>query len=464
MKVHIKNLGAIKEGEMEIKPLTLLCGANNTSKTYALYVVYGLLKNAVAWNMEKWEPLKSYEGGTLTFELDKFIEEHWQKFQTKISTQTTASLSEFFAADKGNFSESRVGIKFDLQTVLAAAKQETISIPASRKASASSQRTLRSPVVRIQKKKDQFAVNITCEELDPDGPPFEQVRRTLSRRLSDLVWRLLIGRDALLLPAERGGLHLFRTELNANRTHLLHRSSNPQQTLFDDIASYAQPIADYIDLLNAFESLKRNEGQLADLATWLQNYIVGGQYAVSESGTFQFQPNDVGHSLNLHLSSSTAKSYFGLWFYLKHLGEPGDVLMIDEPELNLHPDNQRRIARLLTMLVNRGVWVVLSTHSDYIVRELNNLIILSNEFEGRDRLQKEYGYQPNDQLDPDKVAAYCFAQQGEKKGVAIVPMEIDASLGIKAETFDRVINDLNNSSYELAVALAESRSEEGQDD
>ena len=189
-----------------------------------------------------------------------------------------------------------------------------------------------------------------------------------------------------------------------------------------------------------------------------------GQYAVSESGAFQFQPDNVKHSLDLHLSSSTAKSYFGLWFYLKHLGEPGDVLMIDEPELNLHPDNQRRIARLLTMLVNRGVWVVLSTHSDYIVRELNNLIILSNEFEGRERLQKEYGYQPEDQLDPDKVAAYCFAQEGGEKGVKIVPMEIDASLGIKAETFDRVINDLNNSSYELAVTLAESRGEEETDD
>ena len=216
MKVQFKNLGAIKEGEMEIKPLTLLCGANNTSKTYALYVVYGLLKNAVSWNMEKWEPLKSYEGGTLTFELDKFIEDHWQKFQTEISTQRTESLSEFFAADKANFAESKVGIKFDLQTVLSAAKDEKINLPISGSTvSTSSKRIQRAGTLRFQKKKGQFVVNITWEEPDSDAPAIEQVRRAIGRRLSSLIWRLLIGKDALLLPAERGGLHLFRTELNA---------------------------------------------------------------------------------------------------------------------------------------------------------------------------------------------------------------------------------------------------------
>ena len=37
--------------------------------------------------------------------------------------------------------------------------------------------------------------------------------------------------------------------------------------------------------------------------------------------------------------------------------------MIDEPELNIHPANQRHIARLLARLVNAGMSVVISTHA-----------------------------------------------------------------------------------------------------
>ena len=53
--------------------------------------------------------------------------------------------------------------------------------------------------------------------------------------------------------------------------------------------------------------------------------------------------------------------------------------MVDEPELNLHPANQRRIARLFACLVNLGVKVFITTHSDYIVKELNTLIMLNHD-------------------------------------------------------------------------------------
>ncbi len=34
----------INKGEIEQKPLTILCGENNTGKTYAMYAMYRLLK------------------------------------------------------------------------------------------------------------------------------------------------------------------------------------------------------------------------------------------------------------------------------------------------------------------------------------------------------------------------------------------------------------------------------------
>ena len=66
-------------------------------------------------------------------------------------------------------------------------------------------------------------------------------------------------------------------------------------------------------------------------------------------------------------------------FYLRHMAMPGDLLMIDEPELNLHPENQLRIARLFSQLVNIGIKIFVTTHSDYIIKELNTLIVLNQD-------------------------------------------------------------------------------------
>ena len=59
----------------------------------------------------------------------------------------------------------------------------------------------------------------------------------------------------------------------------------------------------------------------------------------------------------------------GSVFYLKHVAAPGQLIIIDEPELNLHPSRQIMMARLLTMLVKFGLRVMITTHSDYIVRK-----------------------------------------------------------------------------------------------
>jgi predicted ATPase len=48
MKLQIKELGAIKEGTIDLsKKLNVFCGPNGTGKTYMAYTIYGLLKNQI---------------------------------------------------------------------------------------------------------------------------------------------------------------------------------------------------------------------------------------------------------------------------------------------------------------------------------------------------------------------------------------------------------------------------------
>jgi len=153
----------------------------------------------------------------------------------------------------------------------------------------------------------------------------------------------------------------------------------------------------------------------------------------------------------LHLTSSTVKSLFGLWAYLEFDAQPGDVLMIDEPELNLHPANQRLMARLLARLVNSDLRVIVSTHSDYLVREINSLIMLSRPASVQAELMQKYEYKKEELLAPGKVSAWLFHER------AIKPMAIDDVEGIAAETFDEQIHSLNDTSDGIYYAYQEAQ-------
>ena len=42
MKIKFQNLGNIKEAELDLRPLTVIIGPNNSNKTYIAYSIYGL--------------------------------------------------------------------------------------------------------------------------------------------------------------------------------------------------------------------------------------------------------------------------------------------------------------------------------------------------------------------------------------------------------------------------------------
>ncbi len=255
-------------------------------------------------------------------------------------------------------------------------------------------------------------------------------------------------KNTFLIPAERNGLHLFYRELSTRRTALLHHASREKidlnELLRDVIRSrYATPIADYINWLNQLSEIQRRAAyDFHWFAEKMKKELVRGAYWVDKStGDITFKPYQIRRDgkatrpMGLHVTSSTVKSLFGLWFYLECQARPGDLLMIDEPELNIHPENQLKMARLFARLVNAGLNIVISTHSDYIVREFNSLIMLNEDKQGD--LKKEHGYAAEEVLRPDQVGAYLFDQQ------TIAPFEITPDDGIYATTFDRVIGELN---------------------
>ena len=317
LKFQVENLGVIKIGEFTQKPLTIFCGPNNSGKTWVMYSLYHCHVSMAG----------------LTYETR----------EAKVEKQNKKALKQSLA-----------GFNKQLSTTLADVFNTSHELLAN----------ARFRLAGFDESHFQDFLN------DPENTEFP-----------------------FLMPAERNGLHLFFRELSTRRAALLHHASKDNidlnELLKDVIRSrYALPIAHYINWLNQLPEIQRGAaGPFHQHALQLQKQLANGTYKVERrSGVIRFKPYQrkrggaATQSMGLHMTSSTVKSLFGLWFYLENQAQPGDLLMIDEPELNIHPANQRHIARLLARLVNAGLRIVISTHSDTIVREFNSLLMLSQDY------------------------------------------------------------------------------------
>ena len=151
--------------------------------------------------------------------------------------------------------------------------------------------------------------------------------------------------------------------------------------------------------------------------------------------------------LPLHRASSSVSELAPLILYLKYYVEPGSVLIIEEPEAHLHPENQRVLAKYLVRLVRRGVHVLITTHSDYLLEQLNNFVLLSRLEPGK---RREQGYREDDYLKPDEVAVYVFQYDEGSRGYRISEAEVTEEEGIAQEEFLRVDEALYGETLRIA--------------
>ena len=137
-------------------------------------------------------------------------------------------------------------------------------------------------------------------------------------------------------------------------------------------------------------------------------------------------------------------------FYLRHSAGQYNALFVDEPELNLHPKNQILLAKIFVKMINAGLRLVISTHSDYIIREINNMIMADGLNKAGDKIITNKGYDESLCLSQDKFAPYLF-HKGENGKVKVGPLEVDR-YGFNMPSIDDAINsqnDVTNTFYEV---------------
>ncbi|GAB1355346.1 DUF3696 domain-containing protein [Erysipelotrichia bacterium] len=78
------------------------------------------------------------------------------------------------------------------------------------------------------------------------------------------------------------------------------------------------------------------------------------------------------------LNTGAGNSYLFRILVMCLTSKPGDVLLIENPEIHLHPGAQARLGRLFAFLAQRGVQLIVETHCEHLINRIRYEIYKGN--------------------------------------------------------------------------------------
>ena len=152
-----------------------------------------------------------------------------------------------------------------------------------------------------------------------------------------------------------------------------------------------------------------------------------------------------GADMPLTAAASSIKELAPLTLFLNKYSTKGVSFLFEEPEAHLHPNRQIKVADMISCIVNEGGHMQITTHSDFLIKRLNNLINLfllkdkMEEYSFKELLSK-WNIKETYLLDPANVGAYLL-KRNEDGTSQIVEQDVIADEEIPFESFYTAIED-----------------------
>jgi|GEM_PF-1435012 len=378
IKLHIKDFGPIHEADLDIKPLTVFIGRNDTGKSYVAMLLYSLIKahmisKAKRYKYEYSIKLRDYLKNSITRQIERIFDNYLVELVSKNSKDTNMQFT-FKVGSKGyNFSVS----------------------------------------------KDQTNIQLYGDT-----------------KLEDLVFK----RNIVLLPSSRSGL--LQTYLLIEAKRLEDEIELVETDLTNE---YPLPgnIADFIHLL-----LKYSIKEIGEDKELIKRFeeMLGGKI-ISKGGQLNFYDKQYDLEISIDKASSGIQELTPLYLVIKHFDLKNLMLIIEEPEAHLHPELIINITRVITWLVRRGAYVIITTHSDYLFNMLNILIRLNKVDEA---IRSKWGFREDEYLKPDEVSVYLFKYSPELKSSIAEKLTVEKE-EIPEDEFTNVIDELTKAHIKIDV-------------
>lgn len=285
---------------------------------------------------------------------------------------------------------------------------------------------------------------------------------SLGRIAEEMLTSLLrpLYRGAYYLPADRTGImHSHQVVVSA----LLQSATTAGLRRSPDIPILSGVLADFLDQLIEMSGERGHRRSRSErhatrsselLAKRLERDVLKGAVRMENVGSgypsFDYLPDGWHSTLPLMRASSMVSELAPVVLYLRHLVRPGDVLVIEEPESHLHPAMQVALTRQLAALVRAGIRVIVTTHSEWLLQELANLVRASQLPES-----ERAGIAGGDvALNPSQVGAWLFQPNPTEESSTVRPIGLDES-GLYPSDFEDVAVAMHNEWAEISSRLGD---------
>ncbi len=464
MKIKVSNLGPIQGPvEFDLKPLTIFIGPNNAGKTWLAYTLagifssYGILKYIKGNELESIS--KNYLSltkavdellatGIATIDLCQFADEYSGTYFNSIASHASEWLPEFMSTQRVSFRDLEIFIELEetkqqiIDRVLTTPLKSDIGL----KKQTSDTDDDRRPLLSINKRKGQRELHLyTFSEghIDKKLP-----RELIEERLAWNVLRILhqaLYSNVEILPTERNTLITFQFNLSEKSTIIENAEKEESNN-----RPFSFPVSHYLhSAITAYSIGMKHKTKRAknaknipaineyiQLSQLLEEQILGGKVDFSHTDPeptrdIVFRPKGSTQQLEISLTSSMVKELSPLVFY--DFAQPGELLIIDEPEMNLHPTAQVQVLELLAMLVDAGLHVLITTHSPYITDHLLSLI-KADEHTDKEAISARFFLQDKRAfISKENVSCYLVDQ-----GKIIDAMDKDSDWNTFGKVSDRI--------------------------
>lgn len=450
MRLTVKRLGRIEQADLDIRPLTVLIGPNGTNKTWVAYTLYDAMR-FISWGSAPeavfTEPQLEGDRDDLMQRLERGLEPLLGALSREPAPDrviASVQVDTFWEGMGGKLDYSATGERLcqvlrlppgslpEVYTRLEVTREELVTTVArielilERSLNQLTLRAIRSPAPA---EKEPLSLEATIA-----GPWTRQAMlRFAVSQLSKVLGYVVA------FPAERNGL----VEL-------------PDMVPWLGRIRLPIPVLDFARFMATGRHMAIRNGVNARFLELL-NTLVGGsiEYQQGEYGRELMFKVDQKTVLPMESASSLSRAVAGLSIYLRHFLHPDDVIIIDELEMNAHPEAQLGLTELMAMLVNQGVRVLFTTHSPYVVDHLSNLMAASQvPVDRQDRLAQKFTLKTREAfITSDKVSVYDFEEKSPGGPVEVRDV-LDRQEGlIDWSTFSRQSNRVSSLYNDVLLAM-----------
>ncbi len=379
MKIKITNIGPIHKFEIDLsKKLTMIYGKNNIGKSYAISLVYMLLK-ALPNQEQKNEIRNKIIDITNRLKLN-------QPLHDNIRLALTLFLKE-------NFSEKFVGyLRASYGDYKFIVNHYSEGIPIIE---------LFSERMRIQYVISEIYYSngggITCfAKLSDVVKSEEYTIETLQDECMNFIGSFIdevseFNSNYHYLPAVKTGIFQGLGNIGT-----IIAKINPYSTRLDnrgfDLPRMTIPVSDFYLNLSSAKTIDSPEVTTTVINKIEEKILNGRMELDTKTGKIYYLSQNVELPFEIFQVSSMVGEVGLLTVYLKYLLktynfepinrnsrektlESSSVVFFEEPEAHVHPESQIKLMELLVELANTGVHLVLTTHSDFMLNCLGNQLL-----------------------------------------------------------------------------------------